>query len=149
MEAGVAHIRCKPRNGCRIAWLGVHPGTSSHCTKVHCNYEPQQHQKTAALCYFAFKVKLFKAFCFVPLPKKRGCWCDSGGTENPRTTHGRTTGEPRRIRLVITPVVFTVFFFWGVFLWCFGSVLILSGVYFLLSSLLFLEVNFFVLLCLV
>ena len=23
-------------------------------------------------------------------------WCDSGGTDNPWTTHGRTTGEPRR-----------------------------------------------------
>ena len=27
---------------------------------------------------------------------KKRFWCDSGGTDNPRTTHGRTTGEPRR-----------------------------------------------------
>ena len=23
-------LRCKPRNGCRTAWLGVHPGTAGH-----------------------------------------------------------------------------------------------------------------------
>ena len=33
-------IRCKPRNGCKTAWLGVHPPVQPViCTKVHCSRE--------------------------------------------------------------------------------------------------------------
>ena len=49
VEAGVAHIRCKPRSGCRAAWLG---GTAGPVPKVHC------HER--ALC--------FKSTFFFSLP---------------------------------------------------------------------------------
>ena len=50
------HRECKPRNGCRTAWLWSTPGTPGYCTKVHCSREGLLY---FFFFFFFFQVKFF------------------------------------------------------------------------------------------